>query len=288
MGIKNLSKLLKRHAPDAIREIGLSDLSGKSAAIDVSIFMYKFMYSGRGDPIPSFMRLLDSCASFQITPIFVFDGACSPAKANEMEKRREERERNKKRLEEIEQRLRNFNGSIIEKREMQMQQVRMKKRVTTVPTRKNYMNLRGCLARHNVSMVQACGDAEKECVRLAAAGQVHVVISEDFDVLPYMAGIANGRGKFITGFATSRMVEYDMERVLQCMGLVPLEFIDTCILCGCDFSCKVAGIAIFRAFALISQHRNIEVVLRNLDQRKYVIPDCFQFEAARQEFCGTS
>lgn len=284
MGIKNLSKLLKRHAPEAIQEVGLADLSGSVAAFDVPIFMYKFKFSS-DDPVPSFLRLVDSCDSFNITPIFVFDGACSPAKMAELEKRREERERTRKKLEEVEQRLRNFQGPIHVKREMHIERLKLSKRVKTVPCRRDYMNLRECLRRHEMRIVEADGDAEKECARLVSRGEASIVVSEDFDTLPYLAGMG-GKGSLVTGFSTPKMTRYDAEGILTELGFTEKQFIDLCILCGCDFSCKIKGIAIFRAFGLIRQHGDIETVLENLDRAKYTVPECFQFEVARLEFAG--
>ena len=74
-----------------------------------------------------------------------------------------------------------------------------------------------------------------------------VVISEDFDVLPYLAGISQGNGILVTGFCTQRMVAYDIARVLEAMGMTPHEFIDVCII---QLRLLLQnGIAIFRAYS---------------------------------------
>lgn len=283
MGIKNLSKLLKRHAAEAIREVGLSDLAGSRAAFDVPIFMYKFKFCS-DDPVPCFLRLVDSCDSFGITPIFVFDGACSPAKMAEIEKRRVEREKTRKKLEDIEKRIQQFQGPAQEIRELHFERIKLEKRVRTVPCRQDYINLRECLRRHEMRIVEATGDAEKECARLVSRGEADIVISEDFDTLPYLAGMGHCSGALITGFSTPRMTRYSICEILRELNFTEKQFIDLCILCGCDFSCKIKGIAIFRAHGLIRQHGDIETVLENLDRAKYTVPDCFQFEVARLEF----
>ena len=55
MGIKNLNSFLKNNASEGIEETDISSLSGNTIAIDTSIFLYKFMYSGRF--IDNFMSL---------------------------------------------------------------------------------------------------------------------------------------------------------------------------------------------------------------------------------------
>ena len=46
MGIRNLNRFLKENASSAIRLCGLSELSGKRIAVDVSIYMYQFASEG--------------------------------------------------------------------------------------------------------------------------------------------------------------------------------------------------------------------------------------------------
>jgi flap endonuclease-1 len=285
MGIKNLSKLIKKHCATGLRDVGMTDLRGMRVAIDVSIFMYKFVYKTNGDPIPCFLRMVDTCDRFSITPIFVFDGACSPQKAAEMEKRREERERNRKQLEELDQALLSFQGSSTERREMEVRRVKVRKRVHSVPTRRHYNSLREVLGRHSLRIVESeMGDAEKQCVALMAQQQCDAVVSEDFDSLTYMAGIGGARGTLVTGFATPQMRAYDLQKILEELGLSAPSFIDLCILAGCDFtSCKIKGIAIFRGYALVKKHATIETVLEHLEPR-FEVPECFEYQKAREEF----
>jgi flap endonuclease-1 len=39
------------------------------------------------------------------------------------------------------------------------------------------------------------------------------------------------------------------------------EFIDLCIMCGCDYTHSIGGIGPIKAFNLIKEHGNIEKVL---------------------------
>lgn len=55
------------------------------------------------------------------------------------------------------------------------------------------------------------------------------------------------------------------------------EFVDLCILCGCDYCDSIDGIGSITAYKLILKHRSIENVLKfmeseNKNKQKYNIP----------------
>jgi flap endonuclease-1 len=54
------------------------------------------------------------------------------------------------------------------------------------------------------------------------------------------------------------------------------QFVDLCILLGCDFTSKIKGIGPKTAPKLIRDHKNIETVLAAVGDGK--VPDNFQFE----------
>lgn len=60
-----------------------------------------------------------------------------------------------------------------------------------------------------------------------------------------------------------------MSKVLEGLGLTMDEFIDLCILLGCDYCSSIRGVGPVRAIALIKEHKNIETILKHLDPKKY-------------------
>jgi flap endonuclease-1 len=81
------------------------------------------------------------------------------------------------------------------------------------------------------------------------------------------------------------MVQYDLEEVLKGLKFDREQFIDFCILCGCDLAGgKIKNVAGKRALSLIQAHKSIENIIRTIDQTKYPVPECFDFNAARVEF----
>ena len=73
MGIKNLNSLLQRQCGFAINTRKLDSYRGMKLGIDLSIFLYKYLYNN-DDHIEGLTRLILRLLKNQITPIFIFDG----------------------------------------------------------------------------------------------------------------------------------------------------------------------------------------------------------------------
>ena len=56
--------------------------------------------------------------------------------------------------------------------------------------------------------------------------------------------------------------------LLQEMGLSNDEFIDLCILCGCDYAERIPGVGPKTALNLIKQHKNIEAIIKHLNDEE--------------------
>lgn len=86
--------------------------------------------------------------------------------------------------------------------------------------------------------------------------------------------------------------EINFKDMLAELALSYDEFIDLCILCGCDYTETIDGVGPVTALKLIKEHKNIEAVIKKLEdenktgnkKRKWVIPDSFHYEDARELF----
>lgn len=73
MGIKYLNKFLRENvSKNAIKCIPMQELCGKKIAIDISIYMFKFV--GEKSLVENMYIMLALFRYYQIIPIFVFDG----------------------------------------------------------------------------------------------------------------------------------------------------------------------------------------------------------------------
>jgi 5'-3' exonuclease len=57
-------------------------------------------------------------------------------------------------------------------------------------------------------------------------------------------------------------LEIDLEVLLAELDLTMDQFIDLCIMCGCDYANNIRGIGAVRALSLMKQHGSIEAVVK--------------------------
>ena len=300
MGIKNLSKLIKKHAPNGrVEYTSLESYRGQTFAIYVPIFAYKFASVFRGDVLRGFKEQVWTLRDrFNITPIYVFDGDVSEAKEGEMQVRSEMKKRAHESLDQAKEelasakRLKTSTGaiSLLALVAAEDKVEKALKRVEHVPKKEDYQRAKDFFQQERVAFYTAPNDAEKMCVQLVARGEADIVVSEDYDVLPYFCAYADRDAdtcRMLTGLGKATMVEYTLGPILAQMGIAKNAFIDMCILSGCDFcKHKIKNVASTRALSMIQAHGTIENILRVLDTRKFEVHELFEQEytLAREEF----
>mmetsp|Transcript_39020 Transcript_39020/g.59407 ORF Transcript_39020/g.59407 Transcript_39020/m.59407 type:complete len:99 (-) Transcript_39020:204-500(-) len=72
--------------------------------------------------------------------------------------------------------------------------------------------------------------------------------------------------------------------------MTPAEFVDLCILCGCDYTDSISGLGPVTAYKLVQEHHTIENVLDKLEtlnknrKKKFTVPEPFLYEESRRLF----
>jgi flap endonuclease-1 len=66
--------------------------------------------------------------------------------------------------------------------------------------------------------------------------------------------------------ANNDLVEIDLAKVLDSLKLTQEEFVDLCILCGCDYTGTISGIGPVKAYKFIQECGNIEKVLKQVER----------------------
>uniref|UniRef100_A0A8C6USP2 Zgc:110269 n=1 Tax=Neogobius melanostomus TaxID=47308 RepID=A0A8C6USP2_9GOBI len=251
MGITKLADLVRFEAPEAISHKDISDYSGKKIALDTSIIMNQFRAA-----LPSlnltlsglFFRTL-TLLEHDIKPVFVFDGKPPGEKTATLEKRAEADGR----------KFTNYLG------------------FASTQT-KDCIQLLKLLG---VPVVQAPGDAEALCAQLVKAGTVDAVASEDMDTLPFGATMLIRQ---LNASKDSEVTEYSLQKLLHKLSITQKEFVDLCILLGCDYCDKITGLGPKRALALIQEHRTIEEVVLHVKRKTHPIPHFWKYKEARAVF----
>ncbi|XP_022647631.1 flap endonuclease 1-like [Varroa jacobsoni] len=283
MGILGLSKLIADVAPGAIKEGEIKNFFGRKIALDASMCLYQFLIAVRQENnmltnadgettshlVGFFYRTIRMIEN-GIKPLYVFDGKPPDLKIGELEKRAERREEAQK---ELEKATEFGNQEDINKYQRRLVKV----------TKQHNEDAKRLLDLMGVPFLEAPCEAEAQCAELVKSGKVFAAATEDMDCLTFGAPIVL---RHMT-FSEARKMpikEFTLSKILSELEFTQREFIDLCILLGCDYCESIKGIGPKRAIDLMRQHRSIENILQNLDTKKYTVPENWQFERARELF----
>jgi flap endonuclease-1 len=284
MGIKHLYQLIAEHAPDAIKTGEIKNQFGRKVAIDASMSIYSFLIAVRSDGQQLMsetgettshlmgifyrtLRLVDN----GIKPLYVFDGAPPKLKSGELAKRFQRKSEAQAAHEEAKE-----TGTAEDVEKFSRRTVRV--------TREHNAECQRLLKLMGIPYIVAPTEAEAQCATLARAGKVYGAASEDMDTLTFNAPVLL---RHLT-FSEQRkepIQEIHLDKVLEGLAMEREQFIDLCILLGCDYLDPIKGIGPSTALKLIREYKDLEGVYEHLkSSSKYTIPEDWPFADARQLF----
>ncbi|KTF72375.1 hypothetical protein cypCar_00034029 [Cyprinus carpio] len=295
MGIHGLAKLIADHAPSAIKEQDIKNYFGRKIAIDASMCIYQFLIAVRQDGnvlqnedgettshlMGMFYRTIRMLES-GIKPVYVFDGKPPQMKSGE---------------------VRHSNGifsvEISSDSDLETASLtwililrflpgeqenidKFSKRLVKV-TKQHNEECKRLLTLMGVPYIEAPCEAEASCAALVKSGKVYATATEDMDGLTFGTTVLL---RHLTASEAKKLPiqEFHFSRILLEMGLTHQQFIDLCILLGCDYCGTIKGIGPKRAIDLIKQHGSIEEILENIDPNKHPAPEDWLYKEARTLF----
>jgi flap endonuclease-1 len=227
MGIPKLNKLLvEQCSQQSIYKIHLQSLSGKKVAVDISIYLYRFLSDG------NFMEHLYLFLSifkfYNIEPIFVFDGKPPAEKNGTIQRRKDDRKEANNDYNELEKLL--VNATDEERIEIEKKMSSLKRKMVRV---------RWAQIDKTIELIEAYGfkyylaphEADQLCIYLNHIGEVHAIVSDDMDMI--VAGCSHVIRSI--NMSTREAMFYDTEKILIDMKLTKDEFIQIAVLSGTDY-----------------------------------------------------
>ncbi|KAJ3029672.1 UNVERIFIED_CONTAM: Elongation of fatty acids protein 2 [Siphonaria sp. JEL0065] len=288
MGIHGLSKVIADNAPGAMKELPIKACFGRKVAVDASMSIYQFLIAVRqqdgmqltneaGETTSHLMGMLyRTVRMFEngIKPVYVFDGKPPDMKSNELKKRGEKREGAEKAAAAAEEAGDAENFDKFSRR-------------TVKVTKEHNEDCKKLLKLMGVPYIEAPCEAEAQCAILAKSGKVYAAGSEDMDTLTFGTPVLM---RHLTFSEARKMpvMEIELAKVLEGLEMTMEQFIDMCILLGCDYCDSIRGIGPTRAVSLIKEHKSIEGILKVIDKTKYTIPEDWPYKEARALFLKPS
>lgn len=286
MGIKHLYQLIQEHSPDAVKTGEIKNQFGRKVAIDASMSIYSFLIAVRSDGqqlmsdtgettshlMGLFYRTLRMVDN-GIKPLYVFDGAPPKLKSGELAKRFQRKTEAHAAAEEAKE-----TGTAEDVEKFSRRTVRV--------TREHNEECQQLLKLMGIPFIVAPTEAEAQCAVLARGGKVYAAASEDMDTLTFNSPILL---RHLT-FSEQRkepILEIHLDKVLDGLAMERPQFIDLCILLGCDYLDPIKGIGPSTALKLIREHKDLEGVVKHIQSQpkgKLSIPDDWPYADARQLF----
>lgn len=203
-----------------------------------------------------------------IKPVWVFDGKPPDMKGGEIAKRQAAKKKAQEELQAAE-----ASGDV-------EAQNKFSKRNIRVGTKEND-DIKLLFSLMGVPVVESPCEAEAQCAALAAGGLCFAAASEDMDTLCFNSPIL--LRKFTAAESKKiPVLEINLARVLEELGFTYPEFVDLCMLLGCDYMDKIKGMGPVKALAMMKEHRSIEAVIEAIKGTKYTVPENFDYVRARE------
>jgi flap endonuclease-1 len=309
MGIKNLMKVLNNNTPNAINNINISELKGKRIAIDTSIILYQYITAikSSGDDLRGpnnistshIMGILVKALNYlkmEIIPIFVFDGNPPLLKMKILNDRSNIKKDAISKLIELDIKINytnaNLNTNIDNEDDFN---IILDQETLSIYESEKIKLLKKSVSISQNEMIEACEiinllgipnifapeEADSQCAYLSINNMVDYVASEDMDLLTFGSKI------IIRNFMKKNMFKIDLDEILLSGNKTMDEFIDICILLGCDYTETITGIGQKKVWGFISKYGSIEELITlepKIISNKYKIPDNFRFIESREYF----
>lgn len=278
MGIEKLNTFLKEYSPKSYRELCMSQFSDRRIAIDAGILIYATFSMAqkeamkevdlRKDPLANqnnkdrleiwfdiILKYINSFLIYRITPIIVFDGEHIPEKIGTQKKRRKPIENRIEKIAKLEKKLNKME--LLERPDDLLAELLILKSGNFYADPSTIISLRKLLESLGIPCIRAHGEAEKLCVMMAIEGYVSAVYSTDTDCIAMGCPVlltAKSGGRFPYG----KFEAVIFKDVLKNIDMTQQQFLDLCIMSGCDFNTNIPGIAIKTAYKLLKLNESIE------------------------------
>ena len=295
MGIKNLNKLIRNRCPEVFEEKDISDFSFKKIAIDTSLYVCKYKVIYGDEWFKNIFWLIAKLREEDIHSVFIFDSGAPKEKDVERQERKQQQQFLKDKIFNLETALDIYRKTknispVLEKyttkrfltnhTELSIDKVELdiskyKRQVITKST-EDFKLVKKLLDILKIPYYDAPMEAECLASDLCKRGIIDGVLSEDTDCLTYGSSILISKFNPTTG----KYIEISFENLLKKLKLSNDQFIDLCIMCGCDYNKNIPKIGPITSYNLILQYKSIEGVETNTELNT----DILNYKRSRELF----
>lgn len=275
MGIKNLLKFLSQF-DGVVNKNNCQDYKYEKVAIDISIILYKVIIAIRnsgadlmnkkGEIVSHILGLFNKTIyllKLNIIPIYVFDGKSPELKSKVIEERKEIK---KKAWEKLESNI------------PEIDRIKYFKRTVSI-SKKQLDECKLLLKIMGIPYIEAPEEADAQCAWLVKNNFADGVLTEDMDILTFGADkIYRNLGSF-----KKETLEIKLENILEKIDLNYDQFIDLCILFGCDYCDRIKDIQPMKVYNIYKQTKDLNTTFEIL-KKDYCVPKIDNIKEIRSYF----
>jgi len=238
----------------AIEDVAFEDVEGSVVAVDAHNWLYRYLTTtvkftserkyttADGEEVANLIGVVQGLPKFfehDLTPVFVFDGAVTDLKDDEVAKRREQREKYEAELADAREAGDSVRVAKLDSRTQRLTD-------TIVET------TRDLLALLDVPVVDAPAEGEGQASYMARQGDVDYVGTEDYDALLFGAPYTLRQ---LTSSGDPELMAF--EATLSEHDLTWEQLVDAAILMGTDFNEGISGIGPKTAVKLLNEYGDL-------------------------------
>ncbi len=242
----------------AIESVSFDALEGSTVAVDAHNWLYRYLTTtvkwtsdsayttADGTEVANLIGIVQGLPKFfvhDLTPVFVFDGAVTDLKEEEIEDRRAQREQYESQLETARE-----EGDPVAVARLESRTQRLTDTILSTT--------RELLTLLDVPIVEAPSEGESQCAHMARTGTVDYAGTEDYDALLFGAPYTLRQ---LTSKGDPELM--DFEKTLARHDITWEQLVEVALLCGTDFNDGITGIGPKTGVKLIKEHGTIDAVL---------------------------
>ena len=229
MGIKHLNRFLRDNAQSSIKMISLKELSGKIIAIDISVYMYKYM--SENSLLENMYLMLATFKHYNIIPVFIFDGKPPEEKKELLIKRKEDKQDAENKYNNLKKLLENKEIDDNEKQDIVNNMDMLKKKFVYI-SKKTIETVKNLIIAYGATYYDAPGEADELCAMLVIKNKAWACLSEDMDMFVYGCT----RVLRYLSLLNQTVVLYDTVEILSQLKITQKELREICVISGTDYN----------------------------------------------------
>ncbi len=278
MGIRKLNKFLisresiisYRNIPDYVNKLKTTNHNNAHnnkiiIAIDFWLYAHKFLHSCRSNNvILGFWNQIMNFFACGVIPLYVMDGSVPLEKLDKVEERANKRTSCKKKIDELNDQIdeyinlndlfnANDDDAIEGLNALQNKKKILQKKIKRIKINDLY-NIYKLFDVLEVPYIKAEYEADALCAKLFKDKIITACLSDDMDML------ALGCGSTIK-FHEGKFIEFNLQKIKEELGFDQDQFIDMCIMFGCDYLHHPFRLNCNDVYEMIKKHGSLLNVL---------------------------